>query len=115
MSHPLEQYISKNPYGVLGPGDDGYTFWQRYYDQERLESSIYSVTGMPSRIAVSGEKKRGLFFRNATMKRLLIGSYYPFWREPYMMAVEYQSFSSIDELPGEGVVMLEFIKPGDRI
>jgi hypothetical protein len=49
------------------------------------------------------------------MKRLLGRSYYPFWREPYMMAVEYQSFSSIDELPGEGVVMLEFIKPGERI
>ena len=31
-----------------------------------------------------------------------------------MMAIEYQLFSSIDELPGEGVVMLEFIKPGER-
>jgi hypothetical protein len=29
-----------------------------------------------------------------------------------MMAIEYQLFSSIDELPGEGVVVLEFIKPG---
>jgi hypothetical protein len=44
------------------------------------------------------------------MKRLL-GPFYPFWREPYMMATEYKSFTSIDELPGEGVVMLEFIKP----
>jgi SAM-dependent methyltransferase len=113
MAQPLEQYISHNPYGVLNPGDDGYTFWQRYYDCERLESSIYSVTGMPARIAVYGEKKRGFFFRNATMKRLL-GSLYPFWREPYMMATEYQAFSSTDELPGEGVVMLEFIKQGEQ-
>lgn len=110
-AQPLEQYISHNPHGVLNPGDDGYTFWQRYYDRERLESSIYSVTGMPTYISVYGEKKCGLFFRNATMKRLL-GSY-PFWREPYMIATEYQSFSSIDELPGEGVVMLEFIKQGE--
>ncbi len=109
MSQPLEQYISKNQYGVLNPGDDGYTFWQRYYDRDRLRSSIYSVTGMPLRIAVYGEKKRGLFFRNATMKRLL-GTYYPFWREPYMMATEYQVFPSTNELPGEGVVMLEFTK-----
>ena len=71
MSQPLEQYISHNQYGVLNPGDDGYTFWQRYYDRERLKSSIYSVTGMPARIAIYGEKKRGFFFRNATMKRLL--------------------------------------------
>lgn len=109
MAQPLEQYISHNPYGVLNPGDDGYTFWQRYYDLERMESTIYSITGMPARIAVYGENNRGFFFRNATMKRLL-GSLYPFWREPYMMATEYRYFKTIDELPGEGVVMLEFVK-----
>jgi len=113
MAQPLEQYISHNQYGVLKPKDDGYTFWQRYYDNKRLESIIYSITGTPVYIAVYGEKERGLFFRNASMKRLL-GFLYPFWREPYMMAVEYHSFSSADELPGEGVVMLEFIKPGTR-
>ncbi len=113
MSQPLEQYISHNQYGVLKPGDDGYTFWQRYYDSERLKSSIYSVTGMPARIAIYGEKRNGFFFRNAAMKRLL-GPLYPFWREPYMMAIEYRPFSSIDELPGEGVVMLEFIKPEQK-
>ena len=110
MTQPLEQYINHNPYGVLNPGNDGYTFWQRFYDRERMESSIYSITGTPARIAVYGEKKYGFFFRNASMKRLL-GSLYPFWREPYMMAAEYQSFSSADELPGEGVAMLEFNKP----
>jgi hypothetical protein len=96
---------------VLDPGDDGYTFWQRYYDHGQIESKIYSTTGMPARIAVYGEKKNGFFFRNAGMKRLL-GPLYPFWREPYMMATEYQFFSSMDELPGEGVVLLEFVKPG---
>ena len=114
MAQPLEQYISYNQYGVLNPGDDGYTFWQRYYDGERLKSSIYSITGMPAHIAVYGEKMYGFFFRNASMKRLL-GSLYPFWREPYMMATEYQSFSSTDELPGEGVIMLEFIKPREHM
>lgn len=111
MSKPLEQYISNNPYGVLS-ADDGYTFWQRYYDFKRLESSIYSVTGIPARIAIYGELKKGLFFRNVYMKHLL-GYFYPFWREPYMMATEYKSFDSMDELPGEGVVMLEFIKLGE--
>ncbi len=114
MSQPLEQYISENQYGVLNPEDDGYTFWQRYYDQTRLTSAIYSVTGMPVRIALYGEKKRGFFFRTASMKRLL-GPYYPFWREPYMMAIDYRLFSSVDELPGEGVIILEFIKPAGNI
>lgn len=112
MAQPLEQYISQNQYGVLNPGDDGYTFWQRYYDRERLKSSVYSITGMPAHISIYGEKKYGFFFRNASMKRLL-RYLYPFWREPYMMATEYQSFSSTDELPGEGVAMLEFIKSGE--
>jgi len=109
MSKPLEQYISHNQYGVLNPGDDGYTFWQRYYDSEHLKATVYSVTGTPNYTSIYGEKKLGLFFRNATMKRLL-GALYPFWREPYMMATEYKQFDSLDELPGEGVIMLEFIK-----
>jgi SAM-dependent methyltransferase len=111
MSEYLEQYISHNPYGVLAPGDDGYTFWQRYYDKWRLETCVFPVTGRPAYVALYGEKKHGFFFRNAAMKRLL-GSYYPFWREPYMMATEYRAFSSVDELPGEGVILLEFIKAG---
>ena len=40
-----------------------------------------------------------------------LGPLYPFWRESYMMATEYRYFKTIDELPGEGVVMLEFVKP----
>src|SRR5690606_26584746 len=109
MAQPLDQYISYNHYGILNPEDDGYTFWQRYYDNNRIESNIFDVTGTPTRMMVYGEKKKGYFFRNASMKRLL-SCYYPFWREPYMMATEYQLFSSINELPGEGVVVLEFNK-----
>ena len=110
MAQPLEQYISRNDYGVLSPGSDGYTFWQRYYDEERLKAVIFNITGLPAKMALYGEKSYGLFFRNASMKRLL-GELYPYWRESYMMAVEYRRFGTIAELPGEGVVMLEFIKP----
>ena len=109
LSQSMEQYISYNQYRIINQGDDGYTFWQHYYDHERLMSCIFSVTGLPVYSAVYGEKRRGLFFRNTSMKRLL-GIFYPFWREPYMIASEYQSFSSTDDLPGEGVIMLEFIK-----
>lgn len=111
MSAASEQFISHNQYGVLAAGADGYTFWQRYYDGGRLADCVYAVTGPAVRVAVYGEQRRGLFYRNATMKRLL-GLRYPGWREPYMMAAEYRRFGSIEELPGEGVVMLEFVKPG---
>lgn len=109
MKKPLEQYISHNQYGVLEPGSDGYTFWQRYYDVGMLSDTIFSITGQPEYYSFYGEKINGLFFRNATLKRLL-GPRYPFWREPYMMATEYRRFESADELPGEGVAYLEFVK-----
>ncbi len=110
MAQPLEQYISRNDYGVLSPGPDGYTFWQRYYNEERLQSIIFNVTGLPTRMVIYGERRNGLFYKNANMKRLL-GPLYPYWRESYMMAKEYRYFRTIAELPGEGVVMLEFVKP----
>jgi predicted SAM-dependent methyltransferase len=109
MATPLEQYISRNDYGVLSPGPDGYTFWQRFYDQERLNSVIFNIAGAPVKMIVYGEKKNGLFYRNVSAKHLL-GRRYPYWRESYMMAREYRYFKSIAELPGEGVVMLEFVK-----
>ncbi len=109
MAHPLEQYISHNHYGVLSPDSDGYTFWQRYYNDERLRSVVFSITGLPIKMTTYGERSYGLFYRNASMKRLM-GARYPFWRESYVMASEYRYFQTIAELPGEGVVMLEFIK-----
>jgi hypothetical protein len=110
MHQPLEQYISNNEYGVLSPGTDGYTFWQRYYTEELLQTVIFSITGAPVKTAVYGEKSRGLFYRSTIMKRLM-GALYPFWRESYMVATEYRRFQKIAELPGEGVVILEFVKP----
>lgn len=109
MAQPLEQYISRNDYNILSPGSDGYTFWQRYYNEERLHESIFNIAGEPTNMVIYGERINGLFYRNASMKRLL-GSLYPFWRESYMMAKEYRYFDTIAELPGEGVVMLEFVK-----
>jgi hypothetical protein len=34
---------------------------------------------------------------------------YPFWREGYMMGRHFRAYPSIDALPGEGVVALEFV------
>jgi SAM-dependent methyltransferase len=107
-SKSSEQYIDRNEYGILSPAESGYFFWQRFYDSQELEDRIFALTGPPSRRAVYGEKIPGSFQKNAARKRA--DRYYPLWKEPYMMAREYRRYESIEELPGEGVVAMEFIK-----
>jgi SAM-dependent methyltransferase len=104
-----EEYIDQDKYGLLQPDDDGFVFWQRYYDQGLLQDRIFSTTGAPARLQVYGEKRPGLYSRNVARK-MRGARRYPFWREPYMMAMEYRFFDSIDDLPGMGVIGLEFRK-----
>ena len=59
---------------------------------------------------VYGEKEAGAFQRNARRKRAEHSTTYPFWREPYMMATEYTYFRRLEDLPGEGVIAMEFTK-----
>jgi SAM-dependent methyltransferase len=108
-SKASEQYIDRDKYGILAPAEDGYYFWQRFYDGQELEDRIFAVAGRPSRRVVYGEKKPGSFQENAARKRA--DRYYPLWKEPYMMAREYRRYAAIEDLPGEGVVVLEFDKP----
>ncbi len=104
-----EQYISESPFGLLPADSNGYVFWQRFYDNAALEARIYHVLGRPARSTVFGEKKPGTFQRHASRKRSDPG--YPFWREPISMGRDYEFFPSVDNLPGEGVIGLEFVKP----
>jgi len=107
-SSSSEQYIDRNEYGCLTPVGNGYFFWQRFYDNRELEDRIFTVTGRPSRRAVYGEMTAGSFQKNAARKRA--DRYYPLWKEPYMMACEYRRYDAIEDLPGEGVIAMEFIK-----
>lgn len=107
-----EEYVSKDVYGVLQPQADGYTFWQRYYDQLQLESRIFSITGPPARFAVFGEKAAGLYSRNVSQK--LADPHYPAWRESYMVGQEYTRYERLADLPGIGVIGLEFVKGESR-
>lgn len=108
MAQAAEQYIDRNEWGLLAHDRDGNVFWQRFYDQLMLEQNVFSITGKPRQIAIYGEKKRGALLRNSERKRS--DPTYPYWREPYMMATEYRYFPALDELPGEGVVGLLFVK-----
>lgn len=104
----IEQYIDRDEYGLHGTGSGGRVFWQRFYDSPLLEERVFSVTGRPAQTRIFGERTAGLYEANAERKRG--DRFYPFWREPWMVGREYRYFASIEELPGEGIVAMEFIK-----
>jgi SAM-dependent methyltransferase len=109
MARASEQFIDRNEWGVLEEDVNGQVFWQRYYDQTLLEQRIFNITGLPHRMSVFGETAAGTFLANAASKRA--DPYYPHWREPYMVACDYRYFGTVDELPGEGVIGMVFVKP----
>lgn len=102
------EYIDFNEYGLLVPDKDNYVFGQRFYNEEVLNERIFVVTGQPIRFAIYGEKQPGVFFKNREQK--LSNPFYPYWREPYMMGKDYCFFQSITDLPGWGVIAMEFQK-----
>jgi predicted SAM-dependent methyltransferase len=104
----FEEYIDYNEYGLLKPDEDSYVLGQRFYDRMLLQDRFWNITGTPSHMAVYGEKQEGVFFRNRQER--LTSDDYPFWWEPYFMGLNYQKYDSIDDLPGIGVVAMEFVK-----
>ena len=104
----FEEYMDFNEYGILVPDESGHVFGSTCYDSRMLEERFFSVAGEPRRMAVFGEKVAGAFFRNRSSK--LSDPDYPFWQEPYMMGRDYGRFRSVGELPGLGVVAMEFLK-----
>ncbi len=104
-----DQYINQYDYGVLDAENYGYTFWQHFFDADDLQDRVLQYCGEPVKTCYWGEKVKGTFYRNTCVKRSI--SNYPYWKEPYYIARDYQRFSSLDELPGEGVVAMLFKKP----
>ncbi len=103
-----EQYIDRNEYGLLTPDEEGYFFFQRLYDQRLLEERVFSIIGQPRHRVIYGEMSPGALRKN--LDRKLEDPYYPYWREPYMMGQQFCYFRDLSELPGEGVIALEFEK-----
>jgi SAM-dependent methyltransferase len=103
-----EEYININEYELINADENGFVFWQRYYDEALIRRRIYSITGEPRRCAIYGEKEGGFYQENVKRKRT--DKFYPIWREPFMMGLEYEYKSKISELPGVGVIAMEFVK-----
>lgn len=110
LAEAAEQFINHNEYGLYQADAEGFVFWQRFYDEATLADRIFSVLGPPARSVIYGERIAGAFQRNATAKRAGYFTAYPFWREPYMMSQEYRYVERVRELPGEGVIAMEFVK-----
>lgn len=104
-----EEYINLNEYELIDADENGFVFWQRYYDEELLQQHIFSITGKPRRFRIYGEKQANSYHRNATQKRT--DPLYPYWREPFMMGLQYDFKNWLSDLPGMGVIAMEFIKP----
>jgi SAM-dependent methyltransferase len=102
-----DQYRDFDEYGLTRPDAEGRYFFQRFYDASSLRDRVFAALGEPRRVTVYGERKPGFFGRSAEAK--MRGLPYPFWREGYMMGRHFQIYPSVDALPGEGVVALEFV------
>jgi len=107
-AHASEEYLDRDEYNLMNSNEDGYFFFQRYYDQRLLQERIFPITGQPCRYAVYGEMSPGLYRKN--MDSRMSDPNYPAWREPYMMGTEYRYFKSVNDLPGIGVIGMEFVK-----
>ncbi len=104
-----EQYVDVDHFGVQSPEKDGFIFMQHVYDEASLQERFYSLLGVPARRAIFGEKQPGSL-RHGLLRKWS-GGKYPKWKEPYLMARGFQAYSSLGELPGEGVIIMEFVKP----
>ena len=103
-----EEYINQDTYKLLNKDEKGFVYWQRYYDEDLIRKQIFSITGEPVRFAIYGERRQGSYSKNMTEKRE--NPLYQYWREPFMMGIEYEFRNKISELPGMGVIAMEFVK-----
>ena len=106
-ANAYDQFRDYDEYNLADPDSEGRYFFQRFYDAASLRDRVFTTLGEPRQMTVYGEREPGYFGRNAQQK--MRGLPYPFWREGYMMGRHFQIYPSIDALPGEGVVALEFL------
>lgn len=103
-----EEYINRNDYELDHLSEDGFIFFQRYYDEKLIQERIFSITGKPLRYQIYGEKQAGSYQKNEAEKR--INPLYPYWRAPFDMGLQYEYKNHLSDLPGIGVIAFDFIK-----
>ena len=104
----IEEFTNVDEYRLLDADEDGFVFWQRYYDEQRLRA-IFEIAGEPVTRALYVERVAGAYDADVLAKRT--DPVYPQWREPLATARAYTRHDNIATQPGMGVVALEFAKP----
>lgn len=105
-----EVHVNINNYGLYEVDNSGNYFLEYVYDEALLNDWIFSVTGRPTVQSLYGEKQKGWLHKEIISR--WNKKFWKFWREPNLMAEHFQEYSSIADLPGEGVISMEFIKRG---
>lgn len=103
----FDEYLDLDEYGFQPRSADGFWFGQRFYDEALVRDRFVVPCGEPARMVVFGERAPGTFNADRALKSAGRARWA---REPYTMATEYRRYGSIAELPGVGVVGLEFRK-----
>ncbi len=103
-----EEYINFNEYGLLQPDKEGFVFGQRFYDDYWLKEKIFSVTGQPVHFEIYGERQKNFFVDNR--QRKMNDPAYPSWKESLITAKGYKFYEHLSQLPGTGVIAMEFVK-----
>lgn len=104
----LEEETNVDEYGLLDMDPEGFVFWQRYYDESRLEA-LFAIVGPPVFRALYAERVPGMYDADVLAKRT--NPRYPHWREPFSTARAYAYRDNVATLSGMGVVAMEFAKP----
>lgn len=104
----MEEYSNIDEYGLLDADEAGFVFWQRYYDEARLQA-LFAITGAPVAQELYAERVPGAYDDDVLEKRT--NHFYPRWREPLATARAFARRDNLATLPGMGVVALEFAKP----
>lgn len=104
----VEEFTNVDEYGLLDADEAGFVFWQRYYDEDRLQA-LFAITGAPVSREIYAERVPGAYDADVLEKRT--NPFYPRWREPLATARAYARRDNLATLSGMGVVALEFAKP----
>lgn len=109
----FDEYSNLDEYELLQSDDEGFVFWQRFYDQPLLDR-IFAITGKPVRFEIFGERVSGSYDADVRAKRS--NPWYPHWRDSLATARTYALYGSTEILPGMGVIAMVFLKPsGDAV
>lgn len=105
---PYDEYINIDEYGLYSVNDEGYVFAQTFYSQELINSRIKKIFGEIIHEKIFGEIIHGTFVEDRRLK--LTSNNYPFWSESLRVSNDYQQYDYIEDLPGLGVIAMEFRK-----